>query len=113
MAVPVIDVSAGKLDLSWSQGDPVSIEFTVPDMAGEWGTTLQAQVRGGNSSSSTLLGSFTVAAVVAGADVEITLTMTSAESSGVPTGRYWWDMQEVAGVTRLGGRVHVKGSVTT
>lgn len=113
MATAVIDLSAGKLDLAWSQGDPVSIEFTVPDVAATWGTTFQAQVRAIASAQGVLLGSFTVAAAVNGDDIDVTLTMSIGDSELIPSGRYFWDMQEVAGVTRLGGRVHVKPSVTT
>lgn len=112
MATAVIDLSAGKLDLAWSQGDPVSIAFTVPAVASSWGTTFQAQVRAKASPQAVLLGSFTVVAVVDGADIDVTLTMAAAASEAIPSGRYFWDMQEVAGVTRLGGRVHIKPSVT-
>lgn len=109
----IVDLSASQLDIVWTQGDPVVIDFTAPDVAAVWGDAFQAQVRAKAAPLSPVLGTFSVGAVVDGADLAITLTMPSDDSVLIPAGRYRWDMQEVGGVTRVGGWARVKGSVTT
>lgn len=113
MARAYIDLSHGLLDIIWSQGDPIIASFTVPDVVGLWGTSFQAQIREKASPAAPLLGTIVVAAEEQGADLAFTFNMAAADSAAIPAGWYFWDMQEVGGVTRLGGRARAKATVTT
>ena len=107
----MISQDAKELGLEWVQGDPISLAFTVAVV--DWTGTYIAQVRRRQNPTSELLGALTVMAVfVPGTGTEFTLTMSSANSALIPAGDFFWDMQEVGGVTRLRGVAHVVAHVT-
>lgn len=107
----VLSQDACELNLEWVAGDPVSLAFVVDQV--DWSGTYVAQVRRKQNPSAELLGTLIVSAVyTAGVGTAFTLTMSEANSENVPAGSWWWDMQEVNGVTRLRGTVHVVAQVT-
>lgn len=109
--VAVISQDACQLGLEWVESDPVSLSFTVSDV--DWSGTYDSQVRRKQNPNAELLGTLTVTAVyTAGVGTAFTLVMSEGDSSLIPAGNYWWDMQEVNGVTRLRGPVTVVGNVT-
>jgi hypothetical protein len=109
--VAIISQDASELGLEWVEGDPISLSFTVKDV--DWSGTYEAQVRRKQNPTSELLGTLTVTATyTAGVGTLFTLTMSAIDSGLIPAGNFWWDMQEVGGVTRLRGPVHVVSQVT-
>jgi hypothetical protein len=96
------------LNLEWVEGDPISLAFTVA--AVNWSGTYQAQVRA-QPNADTVLLTLTVTAVFNSPDTAFTLTATAGANT-VPPGEYVWDLQQVAGVTRLRGKVRVTAQVT-
>lgn len=98
---------AEALDLAWVEGDPLSLAFSVADV--NWSGTYTAQVR--SSPSGSLLLTLTVTATFDTPDTDFTLTATAAANT-VPAGSWWWDLQQVGGVTRLSGVVKVRAQVT-
>ena len=110
---PEIDASAADLDLRMTEGDPIAFNFLVLDAASWAGATWACEVRASRSVSGTLLTSLAVTAVVESVtnlDVHIT---AAADPDLVATGSYWWDMQEVGGMTRFSGQFFVMPQVST
>ena len=108
--------------LVWNEGDPVSLRFKVNR---DWSGDYQCQIRRTRKASGQLLGELTVTAtwdpdeVWTGSDgstgVGVTtfiLGMTAADSELVREGKYFADIQQVDGVTRLWARVCVEPQVT-
>lgn len=107
----MISQDAKELGLEWVQGDPISLTFIVVDV--DWSGDYISQVRRRQNPNAELLGTFTVVAVYTpGSGTEITLTMSENDSSLIPAGDFFWDMQQVGGVTRLRGVAHVVAEVT-
>jgi hypothetical protein len=106
----VLSQDAEQLNLEWVEADPVSLAFRVA--AADWSGTYTAQIRARHKAVGELIGTLTVTAVLDGADTLFTLTLTEAESGEIVSGQYYWDMQQVGGVTRLAGYVSVKQQVT-
>lgn len=107
----VISQDASELGLEWVEADPISLAFTVQTV--NWSGTYNAQVRRRQNPTSELLGTFTVTATFTpSVGTDFTLSMSEANSALIPAGNFWWDMQEVNGVTRLRGPVHVVAHVT-
>lgn len=107
---PTLSQDANTLNLEWVAGDAVSLAFTASFV--NWAGTYLAQVRADQNSSSTLLGTLTVTATYNGSGTDFTLTMSSVDSALIPAGLYYWDMQQVGGVTRLKGTVTVDYQVS-
>ena len=101
---------AGRLDVAWTFGDPVSLEFKWmdDDMSGSYTAPIKDQERGGN-----LLTTMTVTATwfppIGGAQgyTRFQLTLSQVNSALVPIGNAWWSLTRVAGATVLAGRVNV------
>lgn len=93
------------------QGDPISLTFTVADV--DWSGSYTAQVRKRQNPTAELLGTLTVSAsYTAGVGTTFVLSMTAILSNDIPAGSWYWDMQQVGGVTRLRGVAHVVAQVT-
>lgn len=108
----IISQDAVELDLEWVAGDPVTLSFIVKDV--DWSGTYVSEIRMRQNPTAQLLGTLTVSAVfTAGVGTAFTLTMIKANSELVPAGSWAWDMEQVGGVTRLRGTVHVVQQVTT
>ena len=105
-----ISQGSAVLNLEWVEGDFVSLAFTVAGV--DWSGTYAAQVRTARSVTATLMGTLTVVAAYDGTNTNFTLTMSQANSALIPSGTYYWDLQQVGGVTRLGGVVKVDLQVT-
>lgn len=108
---PTISQGANVLNLEWTEGDAISLAFTAVNV--NWAGTYAAQVRTARSISATLMGSFTVTATFSGTNTAFTLVMSQANSALIPAGGYYWDLQQVGGVTRLTGVVTVDQQVTS
>lgn len=105
-----ISQSSATLNLEWVEADPVSLAFAVAGV--NWAGTYTAQVRSARSATATLMGTLTVTATFDGTNTNFTLSMSQANSALIPSGTYYWDLQQVGGVTRLGGVVKVDLQVT-
>lgn len=105
---PTLGQDAEQLDLKWTAFDPVALVFYVVDT--NWAGTYKAEVRDQPHRHGRLLDELDVVATYVAPDTEFVLTL--ADSSKIPSGGYW-DLQEVNGPTRLGGRVIVVADVTT
>ena len=111
MSAAVISQDAKELGLEWVQGDPISLAFLV--LEADWSGTYISQVRRKQNPNAELLGTLDVTAVFTpGVGTAFTLTMPENESQAIPGGNFNWDMQQVGGVTRLRGTVHVVSHVT-
>lgn len=106
----VVSQDAQVVDIVWVAGDYVSLAFTVSGV--NWAGSYISQVRTDTSPTATLMGSFVVTAVYDGANTLFTLTMSAANSALIPAGNYYWDIQQVGGLTRLRGSVRVLGQVS-
>lgn len=107
----VISQDACELNLRWVAGDPISLSFIVKDI--DWSGVYTAQIRRRQNPTSELLGSLTVSATyLAGTGTTFVLSMLKALSELVPSGTWFWDLQQSAGVTRLRGQVEVVPQVT-
>jgi hypothetical protein len=101
---------AGRLDVAWTAGDPVSIEFHWPvdNLVGDYVAPVKDKERDG-----TLIKNLTVLTTwfppFSGADgyTRFQLTMSEADSAGVAIGYWWWSLTRVGGATLLAGRVNV------
>jgi hypothetical protein len=98
MATATISQAAERVNLAWTEGDPVSLTATVTDGAG-WAGTYDIE------SETTEIAALTATVVADGADA--VLTITSAGACLLAAGSYYWRLQQVGGVTRLRGRVVV------
>lgn len=105
----VLSQDAEELDLVWIEQDPVALAFAVAE---DWSGVYTVQIRTRRSPTAPLVGVLAVAAVLADGVTTFTLTMSEEASALVLAGSYYWDLQQTGGVTRLGGRVIVKGQVT-
>jgi hypothetical protein len=102
--------AALRLDLAWTQGDPVSLSFRWPDedVSGSYTAPVRDKERGG-----TLLKNLGVTATYfppsggAAGYTLIMLTMSQVDSAAVPAGDWYWSMTRVGGATLLAGRVNV------
>lgn len=111
MAVPIGQAALQIGPLSWTEGDPVSLAFKV-DV--DWSGTYTCQVRKTRKATATLICAL---AVVATFDVPsglttFTLQMTEADSVPVKKGKYYCDIQQHNGVTRMWAVVEVGPQVT-
>lgn len=107
----VISQDACELNLRWVAADPVSLSFIVRDV--DWSGSYTAQVRKRQNPTSDLLGTLTVSATyLAGTGTTFVLSMSQALSTAIPAGSWYWDLQQVAGVTRFRGSVEVVQQVT-
>lgn len=108
----IISQDAVELDLEWVAADPVTLSFIVKDV--DWSGSYIAEIRRRQNPTAELLGTLTVSAVyTVGVGTAFTLTMSKVNSELVPAGSWAWDMEQVGGVTRLRGTVHVVQQVTT
>lgn len=106
-----ISQDAQELGIEWVEADPISLAFTISTV--DWSGSYIAQVRRRQNPNAELLGTLIVTATyTAGVGTAFTLTMSENDSALIPAGSFWWDMQEVGGVTRLRGPVHVVSHVT-
>lgn len=106
-----ISQDAQELGLEWVQGDPISLSFVVKDE--DWSGSYVAHVRKVQKPTAELLGVLTVTATYAvGVGTTFVLTMSAVNSLLIPAGNFYWDMQQVGGVTRFRGPVHVVDQVT-
>jgi len=102
---------AARIDLAWTQADPVSLEFHWPDedLSGAYTAPVKNKERGG-----TLIESLTVVATwfppLGGAPgyTRFQLTMSEVDSGGVAIGDWWWSLIRTGGATLVYGRVNVK-----
>lgn len=106
----VLSQDAQPVDIAWVEGDYVSLAFSVSGV--DWSGAYVSQVRSDRSSTSTLMGTLTVTATYDGTNTNFTLTMSAVNSALIPSGNYFWDLQQVGGVTRLRGAVKVLGQVS-
>lgn len=95
----------------WTAGDPVSLAWQV-DV--DWSGNYICQVRKSRKPTSALICELDVLATfdVPSGLTTFTMTMTEADSLDVLAGKYYCDVQEVGGVTRVWGVVNVGVQVT-
>lgn len=115
----VVEQQPIRVDLSWHQGDPISLQFLVEVL--NWDGAYQLQVRRGQDKTATLLatldchGDYNAAhsfGGYSGPGTLFTIAGDAGKSAGVPSGEWYYDAQQVGGVTRFGGRVRVTAEVT-
>jgi hypothetical protein len=94
--------------LKWTAGDPVSFAFTAMDL--DWSGSYQLQVRDTYLPAGTVARELDVTAVLVGANT--VFTFTGPALPGEKPGLHVWDVQQVGGVTRLGGKARIRGQVT-
>lgn len=102
--------AALRLDLAWTQGDPVSLSFRWPDddLSGSYTAPVKDAERGGN-----LLKELTVTASYfppsggAAGYTLFLLSMSQVDSAAIEVGDYWWSLTKTGGATLLAGRVNV------
>lgn len=110
---PWLDQSSQQLNLRWDQGDPVSFVVAISGGAGWVGTydveSTDAHIAAmtGTVVAGTWDESSGVFTAGAGADAQLSLTLSAAESVSVPTGVFPWALKQVGGAHRLRGRVEV------
>lgn len=109
MDAPTLDQTAQGLNLAWTHGDPVAMSFVV--MNASWAGTYKSEVRSSRLNTSALLATITVVATSDGAG-NTSFVLTCADTSLVPVGTSFWDLQQVSGVTRISGEVKVSADVT-
>lgn len=110
MAV-TLSQEAEDLNLKWHEGDPVSLAFTVKGV--DWSGDYKAEIRAQKNLVSPVVKELAVTAVLQGVDTAFTLAMSAADSAAIVAGRPWyWDLQQVGGVTRLQGQVLIDAQVT-
>ena len=118
MSGPVTGPSqnAVELDLSWHEGDPISLAWSVEADDGttpiDWGGVYAVQVRKAQSKTSPLLGTLSLHGNFVGIVTEFALVATVLESVGIPAGVWYYDAQQENGPTRFRGRVTVTAEVT-
>lgn len=107
------------LDLGWWQGDPISLQVLARVV--NWDGAYQLQVRRAQDRTSGLLatldchGDYNAAHVFgtySGPGTLFTILGDVADSAGVPAGEWYYDAQQVGGITRFAGRVRVRAQVT-
>jgi hypothetical protein len=106
----LLDASADRLDLKFTEGDPLSFAFSVADV--DWSGTYLAQIRTAYDAA-TVATTLTVVATFNTPNTDFTMTASAAAntlSPGSPAGV--WDLQVVGGATRLSGRVIVEPQVS-
>lgn len=98
-----------------TEGDPIIFTFKVKDAAAWAAGSFTAHVKDEPRAAATALVTMSVACVANGADADFTLTASQAAASVLVGSvyEYFWDLQEVNGVTRFAGRFWVKKQVTT
>jgi hypothetical protein len=100
--------------LEWTEADPVSLAFRVNR---DWSGEYECQVRKTRKPDADLICSLDVTATwdpdagLAG-ETTFTLTMSEDDSAPVKKGKYYADIQEVNGVTRVWAQVNVGPQVT-
>lgn len=110
MPGPTLSQDAEELNLSWVEGDPVSLAFNVADIDWSGGYILQIRARA-NPAASPLLMDLIVTANYVAPDTEFLLASTAVLNTLGP-GKYKYDMQQVNGLTRLRGTVIVVAQVS-
>jgi hypothetical protein len=96
---------------AWTAGDPVSLAWRVN---ADWSGDYKSQIRTGRAPDATMVGEFTVTADYDAIE-ETTLfvmELTESESELILAGKYFCDVQQVNGVTRVWGQVIVSKQVT-
>lgn len=111
MAVPIGQAALQIGPLTWTEADPVSLAFRV-DV--DWSGDYTCQVRKTRKPTAQLVCTLVVTATydIPSALTTFTLQMTEADSALVPKGKYYCDIQEVDGVTRVWAVVNVGPQVT-
>lgn len=108
-----------RLDLGWHEGDPISLQFVAEVV--NWDGAYQLQVRTAQDREAPLLatldchGDYNAAHVFgsySGPGTLFTIAGDAADSAGVPAGDWFYDAQQVGGVTRFSGQVKVTAQVT-
>lgn len=95
----------------WTEGDPVSLAWKV-DV--DWSGDYICQVRKTRKPSADLICELDVTATydIMTELTTFTMTMTEADSAEVTKGKYYCDVQQENGVTRVWGVVNVGAQVT-
>lgn len=111
MAVPIGQAALQIGPFAWTEGDPVSLAFRV-DV--DWSGNYNCQVRKTRKPTAQLMCTLAVTAIydVPSGLTTFTMQMTEAASALVPKGKYYCDIQEHDGVTRVWGVVNVGPQVT-
>jgi hypothetical protein len=92
-----------------TEGDPMSFNFPVRDV--QWATgTWAAQVR--ETLDGPVVATLTVTMTDEGADTDVLLASSAVPELTAFVGRYFWDLQEVNGLTRFSGYLTVTNQVT-
>lgn len=111
--IPVLTQDAKDVHLALVAGDPISFAFYVADV--DWSGGYDAHVRFSRDEPADVepLLALAVTAVFDVEDNRTLFTLTAPASANTLKGRrYFWDLQQVGGVTRLSGEVRVRGQVT-
>jgi hypothetical protein len=104
-----IDNSAAQLDLRMTEGDPMAFNFLVRDV--QWASgTWEAHVK--ETLDGDPVAEMTVVMTDEGTDTDVLLTSAAVPELTAFTGRYFWDLQEVNGLTRFSGYLIVVNQVT-
>lgn len=115
MSPPLISQEAAEIGtFAWTEADPISLQWRVDT---DWSGNYICQVRKTHKVTGLLMGTFTVTAVYDQApylgETLFTMTMSEADSKLIPAGKYFTDLQEIGGVTRIWGKVEVGPQVST
>jgi hypothetical protein len=102
--------------IKWTEGDPISLQWRVNV---DWSGTYICQIRASRKPTATLLGTLTILAewdtLAYPLETLFTMTMSEANSELIPasgTKKYYLDMQELGGVTRIWADVVVEPQVS-
>lgn len=101
--------------IGWRQGDPISLETTIRDKDGEaldWSGVYRIQVKRQRALNAELLGTLSGHGEVVGLTTRFTFTADANVSAEIPAGHWYYDAQQVGGITRLWGDVYVQPGVT-
>lgn len=112
-----ISQAAAKIGtLYWTEGDPISLQWRINV---DWSGTYICQIRSTRKPTGTLLGTLIVLAEWDTMDwpdeTLFTFSMTEALSELIPasgTKKYYMDMQELGGVTRVWADIVVEPQVS-
>jgi hypothetical protein len=104
-----IDNSAAQLDLRMTEGDPISFNFLVKDVqwaSGSWQAHVKETIDGDP------VATMTVLMTDEGTDTDVLLSSSAVPELTAFVGKYFWDLQEVNGLTRFSGYFYVVNEVT-
>lgn len=105
-----LEMPYGDVDIKVRQGEPWNLASRSRNQ--DWSGTYACNVRSEQSETSTLIATPTVTATFDGTDTLFTIVLSKADADAIPVGDYFWDMRKDTGEVLMGGRVHIRRTVT-